>query len=106
MGKVTTETLPLPRRYGGGYMYADRVTGVLVIDEQEREYAEYALPMRVITTRGNPDTAASEKARAMLMSAPVGALYEVTRECRPEEEEATYTWVYRKTGKDEWVFVD
>ena len=93
---LMTKNLPLPQRYAGGYMYADRRTGVL---------NGVALPMEVITSKGKPDLDTPEKARAMLATAPVGALYEVTRECRPEEETDTETWWYRKTGPNEWVLV-
>ena len=98
---LMTKNLPLPRRYAGGYRYSDRIDGVLVIDEQEK-----GLPMEVITSKGKPDLNAVEEARAELAMAPIGARYEVTRTCRPEEEEATETWTYRKTGPNEWVLVD
>ena len=45
------------------------------------------------------------EALAELAMAPIGARYEVTRTCRPEEEEATETWAYRKVGRNEWVLV-
>ena len=102
---MMTKNLPLPRRYAGGYVYGDRRTGVLVIDEQENGIVEYLLPMEVITPKGKPDLNAVEEALAELAMAPIGARYEVTRECRPEEEEATETWLYRKTGPNEWVLV-
>lgn len=103
---LMTKNLPLPQRYAGGYLYEDRRTGVLVIDEQEKGIVEYLLPMEVITSKGKPDLNAPEEALAELAMAPIGALYEVTRECRPEEEEVTETWTYRKTGPNEWVLVD
>lgn len=98
---LMTKNLPLPRRYAGGYLYSDRIDGVLVIDEQE-----HALPMEVITAKGKPDLDTPEAALAELAMAPIGALYEVTRECRPEEDNATETWTYRKVGRNEWVLVD
>lgn len=103
---LMTKNLPLPRRYAGGYLYSDRLDGVLVIDEQEKGIVEYLLPMEVITSKGKPDLDAPEAALAELAMAPIGALYEVTRECRPEEEEVTETWAYRKVGPNEWVLVD
>ena len=102
---LMTKNLPLPQRYAGGYLYEDRRTGVLVIDEQEKGIVEYLLPMEVITSKGKPDLNAVEEALAELAMAPIGARYEVTRTCRPEEEEATETWTYRKTGPNEWVLV-
>lgn len=98
---LMTKDLPLPQRYAGGYMYADRRTGVLHTHEEEKP-----LPMEVITSKGRPDFEARETALAELARAPIGALYEVTRECRPEEEEATETWTYRKTGRNEWRLID
>ena len=97
---LMTKNLPLPRRYAGGYLYSDRLDGVLVVGSARR-----ALPMAVITSKGKPDLYAPEKALAELAMAPIGARYEVTRTCRPEEEEATETWTYRKTGPNEWVLV-
>ena len=93
---LMTKNLPLPRRYAGGYLYSDRLDGVL---------NGVALPMEVVTTKGRPDLETPEEALAALAMAPVGATYEVTRECRPEEEDATETWLYRKTGPNEWALV-
>jgi len=102
---LMTKNLPLPLRYAGGYLYSDRIDGVLVIDEQENGLVEHVLPMEVITSKGKPDLNAVEEALAELAMAPIGARYEVTRTCRPEEKEATETWTYRKTGPNEWVLV-
>jgi hypothetical protein len=98
---LMTKNLPLPQRYAGGYLYSDRQYGVLHTPEGE----ETALPMEVITSKGPQDHASREEALAMLALAPVGSLYEVTRECRPEEEETEWVTTYRKTGKNEWTLI-
>ena len=103
---MMTKNLPLPQRYAGGYAYEDRRTGVLVIHEQENGIVEHVLPMEVITSKGKPDFAAREEALAALTMAPVGALYEVTRECRPDELREIETDWYSKTGPNEWVRLD
>jgi len=99
---LMTKHLPLPQRYAGGYMYSDRVTGVL----HTPDGIERPLPMAVITTKGRQDFAPQEEALAELALAPVGALYEVTRECRPEEDAESFAWSYRKVGNNEWVLLD
>ncbi len=86
-----TSSLPLPVRYSGGYTYSDRIDGVL--DGQ-------ALPVEVRSTKGRWDGNAA--ALAALDAAPIGAVYQVARECRPEEDSSTEEWAYRKVGQDEW----
>jgi hypothetical protein len=89
-----TSSLPLPVRFAGGYAYSDRLDGVL---------AGVALPMEVRTCEGPWD--GNDDALAALAAAPVGAIYEVARECRPEEGSATGLdeWAYRKVGAAEWA---
>lgn len=98
---LMTKELPLPQRYAGGYTYADLRTGVLHIYGKGKP-----LPVEVITSKGPQDFAAREEALAELAMAPIGALYEVTRECRPEEGEQIECSTYRKTGRNEWRLVD
>jgi len=99
---LMTKHLPLPQRYAGGYLYSDRVTGVL----HTPDGIEKSLPMAVITTKGRQDFGPQEEALAELALAPVGALYEVTRECRPEEDTENFSWSYRKVSANEWLLLD
>lgn len=101
---LMTKYLPLPQRYAGGYLYADQRTGMLHSPSGE----EISLPMEVITSKGRPDFEAREEALAELALAPIGALYEVIRECRPEEDSLTgyESQTYRKTGRNEWQLID
>jgi len=99
---LMTKHLPLPQRYAGGYMYSDRIDGVL----HTPDGIERPLPMEVITSKGRPDFEPREEALAELALAPVGALYEVTRECRPEEDTEREVSSYRKVGKNEWMLLD
>jgi hypothetical protein len=99
---LMTKNLPLPQRYAGGYLYSDRVTGVLHTAEGEKP-----LPMEVIFSKGPQcGDAAREEALAELALAPVGSLYEVVRECRPEEDTEREVSSYRKVGKNEWLLLD
>ncbi len=97
-----TKSLPLPSRHAGGYLYADRTTGVL----HEPDGDEYILPTEIVTSKGPRDDAPREEALAMLALAPVGTLYEVRRECRPEETASEEVTLYLKTGKNEWRLTD
>lgn len=99
---LMTKHLPLPQRYAGGYLYSDRVTGVL----HEPNGEEFVLPMEVITSKGPQDHAAREEALAVLALAHIGSLYEVVRECRPEEDTEREVSSYRKVGKNEWLLLD
>lgn len=100
---LMTKELPLPQRYAGGYLYADQRTGVLHTHDEEKP-----LPMEVITSKGGLDFEARETALAELALAPIGALYEVTRECRPDEDSLSdyESQTYRKTGRNEWQLID
>lgn len=98
---LMTKDLPLPQRYAGGYLYADQRTGVLHTHDGEKP-----LPMEVITSKGKPDFTTREEALAELALAPIGALYEVTRECRPEEDNQVEFSTYRKVGRNEWRLID
>ncbi len=53
-------------------------------------------------SKGPVDHEAREQSLAVLANAPVGALYEVTRECGPDEDVQTYTWAYLKIAANEW----
>lgn len=102
---MQTKELPLPVRYAGGYMYSDRQTGVLYVFGEDVQQ-EKALPQEVRTSKGPDDIEVREEARAALIAAPIGALYVCTRECRPEEENQSEEWAYRKVGDDEWARVE
>jgi hypothetical protein len=83
-------------------MYSDRIDGVL----HTPDGIEKPLPMGVITTKGRQDFKPQEEALAELALAPVGSLYEVVRECRPEEDTEREVSSYRKVGKNEWLLLD
>jgi len=99
---LLTKHLPLPQRYAGGYLYSDRTDGVL----HTPDGIERPLPMETITSKGPRDYASADKARDFLRYAPEGSIYEVTRECRPEEDTEREVSTYRKVSAHEWVLLD
>jgi hypothetical protein len=99
---LMTKHLPLPQRYAGGYLYSDRIDGVLHTPDGR----EIPLPMEVITSKGRPDYETQKRGRIALASAPEGSIYEVVRECRPEEDIEREVSTYRKVSANEWVLLD